>query len=219
MINTSIFQTQNRAPTMAFSTTPEIKIFDIRYIGWVKKRSNGSQTAYGWHKGEWSIVFSKAVLHEWFGIDERPGEAATLYNVLGIKQEATAEEVKTAYRRLAKQWHPDRCKEADARRQFEAIQSAYDVLGDQIRRAKYNAGLMLMARIETSTQQHLAYSESDLIYRSPLRCGLILCEAARTGNRWTVTKILQWQDIVNQAGQTLVTSWKSGADTFTEDWV
>lgn len=164
-------------------------------------------------------MFAKDVLHSWFGIDARPGEATTLYNTLGLHRESSAEEIKATYRRMAKQWHPDRCKESDARQQFDAIQEAYGILGDTIKRAKYNAGLALMGQIEKLVQAPIEYSESDLVYRSPLRCGLILCEASRTGNRWNVVKILQWQDIVNAAGQTLVTTWKSGAETFEENWV
>lgn len=198
---------------------PEIKIFDIRYIGWVKKRADGTQTAYGWSNGEWSVVFPKFVLYEWFGMDERPQESATLYQVLCVKQSATAEEVKASYRRLAKQWHPDRCKEKDARQQFEAIQHAYDVLGNENKRAKYNAGLALMEGVNKFRDMPiLAYDTNDLVYRSPLRCGMILCEVTQSGKRWTVSKIMQWEDITNWAGQTLVTSWKMGDDKPTEVW-
>lgn len=198
---------------------PEIKIFDIRYVGWVKKRSDGSQTAFGWSGGEWSVIFTKSVLYEWFGMDERPQESATLYQVLCVKPEATAEEIKTNYRRLAKQWHTDICKEKDARQQFEAIQHAYEILRDENKRARYNAGLALVANSTVNREMPiLAYNTADLIYRPPLRCGMLLCEVQRSGKKWLVNKILQWEDITNWAGQTLVTSWRMGDDKPTEVW-
>lgn len=225
MINTSLFTSKSTstaiapAPLSRLGASKELKIFDVRYIGWVKRRADGTQMAFGWCNGQWSVVFNKSVLHEFFGLSENPSEAATLYTVLCCKQDATAEEIKTAYRRMAKQWHPDRCKEMDARTQFDAIQQAYNVLSNQIKRAKYNAGLTLMAKTEKVAQVPLAYAESDLIYRSPLRCGLILAECNRTGGKYTVTKIIQWNDIVDSNGKTLVTSWPRGAENFTEDWV
>ncbi len=61
------------------------------------------------------------------------------YEVLGISRGATDEEIKRAYRKLARQHHPDRNpgdKQADAR--FKEIQEAYDLLGDQEKRARYD---------------------------------------------------------------------------------
>jgi molecular chaperone DnaJ len=62
------------------------------------------------------------------------------YKVLGVKPEANAEEIKKAYRRLAKQYHPDstggdKAKEA----RFKEVGQAYDVLGDSKKRAQYDA--------------------------------------------------------------------------------
>jgi DnaJ-class molecular chaperone len=62
------------------------------------------------------------------------------YKVLGVKPEASAEEIKKAYRRLAKQYHPDstggdKAKEA----RFKEVSQAYDVLGDSKKRVQYDA--------------------------------------------------------------------------------
>jgi molecular chaperone DnaJ len=62
------------------------------------------------------------------------------YKVLGVKPEANAEEIKRAYRKLAKQYHPDstggdKAKEA----RFKEVGQAYDVLGDSKKRAQYDA--------------------------------------------------------------------------------
>lgn len=226
MINTSLFTSKSTstaiapAPLGRLGASKELKIFDVRYIGWVKRRADGAQTAFGWCNGQWSVVFNKAVLYEFFGLSENPSEAATLYTVLCCKQDATAEEIKAQYKRLVKQWHPDVCQERDARENFDAIQNAWNVLKDGTKRGKYNAGLKLSSDSQMPPAPKMNFvSESDLIYRSPLRCGLILAECNRTGGKYTVAKIIQWNDIVDGNGKTLVTSWPRGAENFTEDWV
>lgn len=44
--------------------------------------------------------------------------------VLGVAVDADPETLKAAYRRLALRWHPDRCKEADAKERFQEVSSA-----------------------------------------------------------------------------------------------
>jgi curved DNA-binding protein len=60
----------------------------------------------------------------------------THYDTLGVAENANADEIKKAYRKLANQHHPD--KGGDTNR-FQQIQSAYDVLSDDNRRAQYDA--------------------------------------------------------------------------------
>lgn len=63
-----------------------------------------------------------------------------LYRTLGLTSSATAEEIKRAYRRLAKELHPDRHPDdAAAHERFKEVSSAYSVLGDPERRAAYDA--------------------------------------------------------------------------------
>lgn len=195
---------------------PTMAILDVRYLGATKRREDGSETAFGWWNGGWNVVVPKSALMTWFGQEERPGEAQTLYAVLGVSQSADQAALKTAWRRLVKQWHPDSCREPDAVSQFRAIQEAYEVLGDERKRAKYDAGLKLEASLG---RRHELRHEPATGYRSPLRCGLILAEGRQVLGRFVVTKILQWTDIVDAQGRTLVTSWQSGADHFTEAWI
>lgn len=59
------------------------------------------------------------------------------YEVLGIQKNATDEEVKKAFRKLAFQFHPDRNKNHDAEDRFKEVSEAYEVLSDPDKRAKY----------------------------------------------------------------------------------
>jgi curved DNA-binding protein CbpA len=61
------------------------------------------------------------------------------YQVLGLQSDATAEEVKRAYRELARRYHPDRNPgDAHAETRFKEVQEAYDILGDQNKRYRYD---------------------------------------------------------------------------------
>ena len=67
--------------------------------------------------------------------------ADELYKTLGVSKKATDEEIKKAYRKLARTYHPDRNpddKEAEER--FKEISAAYDVLGDPEKRKEYDEG-------------------------------------------------------------------------------
>ncbi len=60
------------------------------------------------------------------------------YDTLGVKAEATDAEIKSAYRRLARKFHPDVSKEAGAEDKFKAINEAYEALRDPSRRKAYD---------------------------------------------------------------------------------
>jgi molecular chaperone DnaJ len=64
-----------------------------------------------------------------------------LYNVLGVDKKASADEIKKAYRKLARQYHPDRNPgDKQAEERFKEISAAYDVLGDPDKRKQYDRG-------------------------------------------------------------------------------
>lgn len=65
-------------------------------------------------------------------------EKRDYYEVLGVSKTASDTEIKSAFRKLAKQYHPDVNKEADAAEKFKEAQEAYAVLSDADKRAQYD---------------------------------------------------------------------------------
>ena len=62
-----------------------------------------------------------------------------LYHVLGVSKDATDAEIKSAYRKLARKYHPDLNKDdKDAAEKFKEVSCAYDILGDKDKRKKYD---------------------------------------------------------------------------------
>ena len=60
------------------------------------------------------------------------------YAIMGVPREATAEQIKQAYRKLARKYHPDVSKEAEAEQRFKEVGEAYEVLRDPEKRAAYD---------------------------------------------------------------------------------
>jgi molecular chaperone DnaJ len=60
------------------------------------------------------------------------------YDVLGVNRQATEEEIKKAFRRLARQYHPDMNKSPEAEAKFKEINEAYEILSDSEKRSMYD---------------------------------------------------------------------------------
>ena len=199
----------------------ETRVLRVEYLGAPKERADSSFSSFGWCSESWSVVIPDQVLRAWFKEPEHNESqaASTLYGTLMITRHANADEVRSAYRRLARQWHPDVCGEPNASDVFKQISEANRILSDPLMRCKYNAGLAL----ETSAQVKQAIRRRDLWsevsrWQLPLRCGVITCEGTQE-LKFSVSRILLWQDIIDGAGRVLVTSWPVGAETFTRKWV
>ena len=60
------------------------------------------------------------------------------YKILGVPEDADAKAIKTAYRKLARKFHPDLSEETDAEERFKEVAEAYEVLKDKEKRAEYD---------------------------------------------------------------------------------
>ena len=60
------------------------------------------------------------------------------YKTLGVDRDASQADIKKAYRRLARKYHPDVSEEKDAEARFKELSEAYEVLGDKDKRATYD---------------------------------------------------------------------------------
>jgi hypothetical protein len=187
-----------------------MKLFDVRYLGSCKDKGRGSQ-AFGWVNGAFTVIFPEPVLRSWFEDTGAPGEQSTLYAVLGMK--SSDDDPRPFYRRMAMQWHPDRCKDPSAHDQFLRIQEAYQILNNPMTRARYDAGLKFAERQPKQAPEPTMYG-----YRAPLKCGLVMVDGKQSGKWYVVTAILAWEDIVT-SGRTLSSSWPMGAQEPVEVWL
>lgn len=202
-------------PAAAMPTqAEETRLLEVRYLGQTKDRPDGSRSAFGLVAGQWAAIFPENVLRVWFEAGEAfPDQQSSLYGVLAVKKTASADEVKTAYRRMAMQWHPDRCREPNAAEQFLRVQEAYQILSNEGARARYDAGLQLQATLAAADVPQVVPG-----YRAPLRCGWVLSRGVNKMGRFIVQEILAWEDITNWRGQVLVVSWPAGATEPVEQW-
>ena len=207
-----------------------MRILEVHYLGRTKDHNDGLMSAFAYlNTGFWGAVFPEDVLKKWFEIDfepnqpEKPGKVETLYSVLGARHDANSEELRTAFRRMARQWHPDLCRESGAEEMFKKINHANSILSDTRLRARYDAGLSLEATLKQEQQPQYNWSSMSQNYtdpygyRSPLRCGQIMVTGAPKAGKFYVDQILEWQDIIKN-NQTLVVSWPMGAKQPLEVW-
>jgi hypothetical protein len=196
------------------------KTFLLEYLGQTKDRG-GRRSAYGFVNGEWSAEFPEDVLRQFFeGYEQKQpaGAVQTLYQALCVVESVEPEQIKSAYRRLARQWHPDTCREPEAAEMFIKIKDAYQILIDPAQRKRYDAGLYFER--QGQDQDTIRISRyTGYGYRAPLRCGQVTAIGTVRLMRFVIREITRWEDQVNSDGKVMVSTWPAGADTFQILWV
>ena len=100
-----------------------------------------------------------------------PASKATMHEVLAVEETAGPEEIKAAYRRAARRWHPDACPGGADR--FMAAREAYEVLSDPERRRGYDIQLRCGG-----------FGFGDAGYRAARRAGFADWESQLAGLQW-----------------------------------
>ncbi len=203
----------------------------LEYLGQCKQRLDGTVSAFGHDGHTWAVIVPESVLRAFFGSDvsitvegeETRSKAnsapSTLYAALLVKPNAGPLELKAAWKRMARLTHPDVNHEPDAAEQFKAVQRAYELLSDPVKRKRYDAGLALeasLAKKEKATRN--VFDLSTTFFRAPLRCGLLTVDGEQKLGRLVVSRIHSWNDITNERGQVMVSSWNSNRETYEVTW-
>lgn len=194
-----------------------IEIINLRYLASTKPQPGyPERVAFGHDGRDWRYVIPESVLRAYFsGLSDSSTSAATLYGVLGVAPDATANEIRSAYRQKAKLWHADvnqMYSDDSANNQFRRIQEAYNLLNNEAKRAKYDAGLELEARANRKQV------DNTPAYFAPQRCGYVMAETEPAEGKTIITKIVSWQPIYNDSGQALTVRWDTAQRTYIEEW-
>lgn len=145
------------------------------------------------------------------------------YAILGVASDADEQEIKRAYRRLARRYHPDVSAEPQAAERFHEIQEAYELLNDAVQREAYDhwrrqqgldRPLPLVLRVTPSQSSVPCLAEPQLLYilieiqsssevesqRLPLNLGLVVdCSTSMKGARLQQVKVAA-RYIIDQTG-------------------
>jgi len=205
-------------PELVKTETETKYSFQLDYVGIPKERDGqAGKTALGFSKGQWRIVFDEDTLKGWFEQCQTERDLPqTLFSLLLVSESATDQEIKSGYRRLARQWHPDICREENAEEMFKKIQNAYSILSDENKRRRYQAGLAF----ERESDKPSRYNPPRYdVFVPPLRCGFLTVSGSVQVGRLKVSQILKWEDCVNEQGLTMVTSWNREVNAIDYQWV
>ncbi len=93
----------------------------------------------------------------------------TYYNILGIERDATQHQIKIAYRKIARKYHPDVNKSVGAGAKMESANAAYDNLRDPVKRAAYDWSLFGRSDGKSEAAQNAAAEAEELARREAQR--------------------------------------------------
>ena len=213
----------------------EKQTYLIEYVGRSKQRDGSESLSLGFCQNAWNVILPEKVLREFFDgkTEDEPAQSEsapvepkrlTYYQLLGLKQAVEQSAVKKAYYRMAKQWHPDVCKEPTARERFEAINNAYKILGEPKMRKRYDAGLAFERAAKQQIKRQDKAKSNDSItagnfgYVPPLRCGIVTVDGEYGIGKIIVSKIHTWEDWIEN-GKTAVASWNNATMSIETIWV
>ncbi|MGB5445470.1 MAG: DnaJ domain-containing protein, partial [Psychromonas sp.] len=88
------------------------------------------------------------------------------YKIMGLKRDASKEDIKLAYRKLARKYHPDISSENDAENRFKEVAEAYEVLRDPKKRATYdrldpNQASWQQYNTQPDRERHFEFNQRD----------------------------------------------------------
>jgi hypothetical protein len=107
------------------------------------------------------------------------GPTVDLYRMLGLRPDATDDDIKAAFRREAARWHPDTCASPDAAERFMDVSKAYRVLRDAAAREKYDALLRAVPEKKVASESG---SPADRRDKGRLRCAELRCNLGEVLN-------------------------------------
>lgn len=242
-------------PTKSGLSAPNFQMGDrvlAEYVG----RSTGGKPARVFVAGEFSFLLTEQAIRQYFHLANQtpqpqpvgatstvtPAPQRTIpdnpYDLLVVTTTATTAEIEQAYRRMARQWHPDVCHEPDAADWFHAITAAKQQLLDSSLRRQLDGALrmksLLGAQIKavktttpTPTRTEPAKWSADWLtqnantpsFAPPLRCGWITPAAFTCGAYVKINQIKLWADDIDTQGRTRVAYWDQTSKTIRTDWV
>lgn len=126
------------------------------------------------------------------------------YAILEVARAASPKEIRTAYRKLALRWHPDRSRDPDAAARFQALREAYAVLGTPERRSAYDAmgrGAAPPARAQPKSATRAGFTALTWVEEFFIQAGGIEAEGPGKGSlrRFSVDDLeLIWQAVAER---------------------
>ncbi len=234
----------------------------VQYIGRVKDNQIArgwiaNSTDYGaWltakydydkYDYEWCVSFTEQTLRQWFEPfthdipipqnqptppTQRSSIPTNYYARLGLKPPVGPDQIKVAYRKQARQWHPDLNQDPDASQWMTAINEAYKILNDPNAQRVYDAEQIKLQAAEkqgalfaklagaerAKPKESKSFDNTQYGYAPPLRCGIITAQFELKAHLECLS-ISAWDDDVNSQGQVRVATWKRGDTMFTTEFV